>query len=260
MKRTLTLAALVVGALAAASIAVARGLDDTKNARALTGTFTATTASHVNTKTCTTSDSKALVVTDGTYTGTATGDPDLTGNATLHAHSVINTTDGIGRVTGTLRIDVSGRDTQAQFDTVYSGGSVAGLAVGHAHDPAARLIANLSAGFTSTGGFTDGKLGGSTGGAAVEMAPGTCRPMRTIQGAQRCTGDGQRELGLLDHRRGPDVLGADEPAAEGRQVPDGRARRDPVHARERRQHARRDLPVGRPAAERAAASAPPSLS
>jgi len=181
MKRTLTLAALVVAALAAASIAVARGLDDTKNARALTGTFTATTAAHVNTKTCTTSDGKALVVTDGTYTGTAAGDPDLTGNATLHAHSVINTTDGIGRVTGTLRIGVSGRDTQAQFDTVYSGGSVAGLAVGHAHDPAARLIANLSAGFTSTGGFTEGKLGGSTGGAAVELAPGTCRPMRTIK-------------------------------------------------------------------------------
>jgi hypothetical protein len=181
MKRTLTLAALVVAALAAASIAVARGLNDTKNARAVTGTFVATTASHVNTRTCTTSDSKALVVTDGTYTGTASGDPDLTGNATLRAHSVINTTDGIGRVTGTLKIDVSGRDTQAQFDTVYSGGSVAGLAVGHAHDPAARLIANLSAGFTSSGGFTDGKLGASTGGAAVEMTPGTCRPMRTIK-------------------------------------------------------------------------------
>ena len=71
MKRTLTLAALVVAALSAASIAVARGLNDTKNARALTGTFTATSASHVSTRTCTTSDNKALVVTDGTYTGTA---------------------------------------------------------------------------------------------------------------------------------------------------------------------------------------------
>jgi len=181
MKRTLTLAALVVAALSAASIAVARGLNDTKSARALTGTFTATSASHVSTRTCTTSDNKALVVTDGTYTGTASGDPDLTGNATLRARSVINTTDGIGRVTGTLRIDVSGRDTQAQFDSVYSGGTIAGLAVGHAHDPAARLVANLSAGFTSTGGFTDGKLGGSAGGAAVELTPGTCRPMRTIK-------------------------------------------------------------------------------
>jgi hypothetical protein len=181
MKRTLTLAALIIAALAAASIAVARGLDDTKNARAVTGTFTATTASHLSTRTCTTSDNKAIVVTDGVYTGTASGDPDLTGNATLRAHSVINTTDGIGRVTGALRIDVAGRDTQAQFDSVYSGGSIAGLAVGHAHDPAARLIANLSAGFSSSGGFTNGKLGGSAGGAAVEIAPGDCRPMRVIK-------------------------------------------------------------------------------
>src|ERR1700748_1027892 len=128
MKRPLTLAALVVASLAAASIAVARGRNDTKNARAVPATFTATTASHVNARTCTTSDNKALVVTDGTCTGTASGDPGLSGNATLHAHSVINTTDGIGRVTGTLRIDVSGRDTQAQFDTVYSGGSIGGLA------------------------------------------------------------------------------------------------------------------------------------
>jgi hypothetical protein len=180
MKRSLILVALAVAALAAAGIAVARGLDDTKNVRALTGTFTATTASHVSTRTCTTSDNKALVVTDGMYTGTASGDPDLTGNVALRAHSVINTTDGVGIVRGVMRIDVAGRDTQAQFDTVFTGGTIAGLAVGHAHDPAARLIANLSAGFSSSGGFTNGKLGGSTGGGAVEVTPGDCRPMRTI--------------------------------------------------------------------------------
>lgn len=181
MNRTLALAAIVVAALTASSIAVARGLDDTKNARAVTGTFTATTASHIDSKTCTTPDNKTLVVTNGTYTGTASGDPDLTGNATLRAHSVINTTDGVGVVNGTLRIDVAGRDTQAQFDTVYSGGSIAGLADGHAHSPAARLVANMSAGFSSTGGFTNGKLGGSSGGAAVELAPGSCRPMKAVK-------------------------------------------------------------------------------
>lgn len=181
MNRTLALAAIVVAALAASSIAVARGLDDAKNAKAVSGTFTAATASHVDTKTCTTSDQKTLVVTNGTYTGSATGDPDLTGNATLRAHSVINTTDGVGLVNGTLKIDVAGRDTQAQFDAVYSNGSIAGLAEGHAHDPAARLVANMSAGFSSTGGFTNGKLGGSTGGAAVELAPGTCRPLKAVK-------------------------------------------------------------------------------
>ena len=56
------------------------------------------------------------MTTNGTYTGIAAGDADFTGNATLRATSLINTTDNIGLVSGTLRIDVaSGRDTQAQF-------------------------------------------------------------------------------------------------------------------------------------------------
>ena len=118
----------------------------------MSGTFAATSASKVQTRTCTTTDGKTLVTTNVVYTGTASGDADLTGAATLRAHSTINPTDNIGVVSGTLRIDVaSGRDTQAQFDAVFSGGQIAGLAVGHAHAPAARLVANLSAGFTASG-------------------------------------------------------------------------------------------------------------
>jgi len=147
MKRTLLLASAALVALMATSFAVAKGLDgNTRSARAVAGTFTAATASKVETRTCTTSDGKTLVSTKGLYTGAATGDADLTGNATLRASSLINTTDNIGVVSGTLRIDVaSGRDTQAQFDAVFSGGQIAGLATGHAHDPAAKLVANLSA-------------------------------------------------------------------------------------------------------------------
>jgi hypothetical protein len=181
MNRTLALAGISLVALAATGIAVARGTDDTKNVRALTATFAATTASHVQTRSCTTADNKTVTVADGTYTGSATGDPDLTGTATLRAHSVINTTDNVGTVTGTLRIDVSGRDTQAAFTTVYGGGSIAGLAVGRAHDPAARLVANLSAGFSPTGGFTGGKLGASSGGGAIEMTGGSCRTVKPVK-------------------------------------------------------------------------------
>ena len=129
MKRTLLLASAALVALVATSFAVAKGLDgNTRSARAVAGTFTAATASKVETRTCTTTDGKTLVSTNGLYTGTATGDADLTGNATVRASSLINTTDNIGVVSGTLRIDVaSGRDTQAQFDAVYSGGQIAGL-------------------------------------------------------------------------------------------------------------------------------------
>lgn len=183
MKRTSIIASIAVLALGAASIAVAKGLDDAKSVSAVAGSFTATTASKVQTRTCTTTDGKTLVTSNGTYTGTASGDADLTGPITIRAFSTINTTDNVGVVSGTLKIDTaSSRDSQAQFSAVYSGGSLAGLATGHAHDPYMRLVGNLSAGFSSAGGFTSGKIGGGTaGGAAVEVGPGRCKPSKTVK-------------------------------------------------------------------------------
>jgi hypothetical protein len=181
MKRTLAVATAAAAALVTAGIAVAHGVDGGKSAKAVTGTFTATTAARVTTKTCTTTDNKTVVTTDGTYTGLAAGDADLTGPATIRARSIINSTDNVGVVTGTLRIDVPDRDTTAEFTAVYSGGQLGGLAVGHAHSPSAQLVANLSAGFTATGGFTTGKLGGAAGGAAFELAPAGCTSTKTVQ-------------------------------------------------------------------------------
>jgi len=183
MRRTIALAVVTAAALAAASLAVAKGLDSNANVRALSGTFTATTASKLETRTCTTTDNKTLVRTSGVYTGTATSsDADLNGNATLRAVSTINTTDNVGVVTGTLKIDVaSSRDTLAHFDAVYSGGQLAGLAGGHAHAPYARLLANISASFSPTGGFTNSKIGASAGGAAVEVGPGRCKPTKEVR-------------------------------------------------------------------------------
>src|SRR6266545_1474162 len=82
----------------------------------------------------------------------------------------------VGVVEGRLKVDVaSGKDTALHYDAVYDHGNVAGLAHGHAHDPGVRVLANLSAGFSAAGGFTDGKLGGGTaGGSAVELGPGRC--------------------------------------------------------------------------------------
>lgn len=189
MKRTLVLASTAVVALAATGLAVGKGLDNAKSAKAVSGTFGPTTASRVDTRTCTTSDGKTLVSTDGTYTGTASGDADLTGPATLKARSVINSTDGIGVVSGTLRIDVaSGGDTVAHFDAVYSGGQLAGLATGRAHDPGVNLLANLSSSFSAASGFTNGKLGGTTGGAAVEIGPGKCEPTRSVKESSQASG------------------------------------------------------------------------
>jgi hypothetical protein len=173
--RKLTFTAVVVAALAAASIAVAHGIEGAKTAKSVAATFSATAGS-TTTRTCTTAEGKVLTVTSGKYTGQATGDPDLTGAITISARSTINTTDGVGVVDGSFRIDVaSGRDTMAAFSTVYDHGNIAGLAAGRARDPHLKLLGNISAAFGSSG-FASGKLGGGTaGGGAVEIGPGSCK-------------------------------------------------------------------------------------
>jgi hypothetical protein len=174
--RKLTFATVALVALVATSIAVAHGIEGAKVAKKVAGTFTATSA-QTSTRTCTTQDGKSLSITDGKYTGTASGDPDLTGNITIRARSVINTTDNVGTVDGSFKIDVAnGKDTQAAYSAVYDGGSLAGLAGGRAHDSNGRLLANMSATFAAATGFTNGKIGGGTaGGSAVEVGPGSCK-------------------------------------------------------------------------------------
>jgi hypothetical protein len=178
--RKLMLLAVGLVALATAGIAVAHGIEGAKTAKAVAGTFAATTVSKTETRSCTTTEAKTIEITQGRWTGTATGDADLTGPVVVQAKSTINTTDGVGVVEGRIRIDVaSGRDTSAGFSAVYDHGKLAGLAVGQAHDPSARLIANVSAAFTTATGFSDGKIGASAGGSAVELGPTRCMSTKT---------------------------------------------------------------------------------
>jgi hypothetical protein len=175
--RKLTLVSTVLVALVVAGLAVAKGLDGgTKSAASVAGTFTATTAANVDTRTCTTSDGKAIAVTRATYTGTAAGAADLAGPVTLKVRSLINTTDNVGAVSGSFSIDTAAdKNTRGEFSAVYDHGNIAGLASGRGQDHSVQVLANLSAGFTAAGGFTGGKLGGGTaGGAAITLGPGKC--------------------------------------------------------------------------------------
>jgi hypothetical protein len=173
MRRIGWIGAVGAAALVAVGAAVAHG-GFGKAATPVAATFSATTVASSKTTTCTNADGSWSRV-DATYTGTSTGDADLTGAARLDVHALLNTTKNIGVVTGTLRIDSAGPDTKARFSTVYSAGRLAGLAEGRAHDPAAQLLANLSATYSPAGGFTSGKIGGQTdGGTAVELASASC--------------------------------------------------------------------------------------
>lgn len=188
MKKLLLATALLM-ALATAGVAVARGLDDAKSVTAVSGTFTATTVSNSQTRSCTTTDGKTLATTRATYSGAATGSADLTGPITLQTSSLVNTTDGVGTVEGKLKIAASGGTTVAQFSGVYDHGSVAGLAAGHGATRSAKLLANVSGSFTASGGFASGKIGGGTaGGSAVELGPGRCAPASAVRESAEARG------------------------------------------------------------------------
>jgi hypothetical protein len=169
-----------LAALVTTSVAVAHGIEGAKTAKAVAATFSAS-AGTTTSRTCTTTDGKTITVTDGKYTGTSAGDTDLAGAITLRVRSVINTTDKVGTVNGAFRIELSGRDTVGAFSTVYDNGAIAGLTTARAHDPGAKIVGNLSATFDPASGFASGsKIGGGTsGGSAVELGRGSCKPTQT---------------------------------------------------------------------------------
>jgi hypothetical protein len=165
-----------LAALVGAGVAVAHQID-TKSITQVSATFTAATPSVVKTSTCTGSDG-TYTKTDATYTGTSTStDPNLNGSISIDTDSLLNTTTNVGTVTGRIRFG-SGNGNSTQFTAVYSSGNIAGLASGHeGGDSGTQLVANLSAAFSTTGGFSSGKLGGgTTGGNAVELSQGGCKP------------------------------------------------------------------------------------
>jgi hypothetical protein len=182
MRRLIWLTATAV-LLLGAGVAVAHDGGSGKTVKAVTGTtFTATSVSNSRSTTCKSSDGGSYVFTRATYTGTSgsSSEPSLNGNVTIAALSSINTTTNVGTVSGRLRIDGSnGTHTNADFDSVYSGGSLAGLAEGRTSENGGGLLANLSAGFSATGGFTDGKIGGTAGGGAVLTGRGDCQVTAT---------------------------------------------------------------------------------
>ena len=176
-KLILTMAGLA--ALVATSVAVAHGIEGAKTAKAVAATFSAS-AGTTTTRTCTTSDGKSISVTDGKYTGVAGGDADLAGPITLRTRSVINTTDKVGIVRGAFRIDVSGRDTTGVVLDGVRQRRDRGARDSPCSHPGRQVVGNLSATFDPSSGFTGGKIGGGTsGGSAVELGAGACRPTQT---------------------------------------------------------------------------------
>jgi hypothetical protein len=173
--RNLILVTASALALSTAGIAVAHGFDG-RTITPASATFAATTANNLKTLTCTGSDGNTYAATRATYSGTAVdaADPSLNGSLTFDATSLINTTTNYGTVSGRIQVGSGDSETDAQFTGVYSNGVVVGLAQGRDHS-SSELLANVSAGFSATGGFTSGLVGGGTSaGYAVKLASGQC--------------------------------------------------------------------------------------
>jgi hypothetical protein len=173
MKRIVLLTA-GVAALVFSGLAVAHATWS-HSIKAVSATFTATTVSNLRTSNCVGAEGSPYTYTRATYSGTATStDPTLDGPVTIDLSSYINTSTGYGTVAGKLRISTAGNGhTDAHIDGVASGGGFAGLAAGRV-DSATWLLGNVSAGFSPATGITNGKLGASAGGDAVEGVPGRC--------------------------------------------------------------------------------------
>ena len=175
-----------IAALAGAGMAVAHQIDS-KSIKSVSATFTAATASVVKTSTCTGTDG-TYATTRATYTGTATSsEPTLNGPVSIDTESLVNTTTNVGVVSGKISFGSGDNGNNTRFAAVYSNGNIAGLATGrggedhgNGNGSGGQLLANLSAAFSTTGGFTNGKLGGGTsGGDAVLVLSGGCQPAAT---------------------------------------------------------------------------------
>jgi hypothetical protein len=171
--RRIVLAAIAAAAVAAAGAAAAA--HRSQATKQVSATFAAGTVAGSHTSTCTSSDG-TYQETVATYTGSATSsDARLNGTLRIRAHSVVNTTTGLGWLSGTFRINGSSGGAHGAITGVVSGGNVSGTAAGEMGGPEGKLLATVAASFAPQAGFSSGSLGsGTVSGAGVVFQRGTC--------------------------------------------------------------------------------------
>jgi hypothetical protein len=171
--------ALLAGAagmmLALAGVAIAD--TGTSSTAAVAATFSATSLVKKDVRTCTGADG-TYEVTHATFTGTSSSsDAHLNGTLQLDVKSVFNTTTNLGWLEGKLKVESStaGESAKGKLSAVNSGGQLSGFVKGDVSEPHGKLLANFSAGFSTTGGFSSGQLGGggTTTNTAI-VASGEC--------------------------------------------------------------------------------------
>lgn len=155
-------------ALLTAGVAVATQRQGKTQSDSVAATFTAT-QSRIKESTCAGQDGTYRQF-HGSWSGTATGDPRLTGTFRLRAKGLINTTTNRGQVEGLVWIRGEKGATVARLAAVYRDGQLHGLVYGRVRDRqtaaseevsgGGRLIGLVESTFPATGPIS-GRIGGS---------------------------------------------------------------------------------------------------
>ena len=175
-KRLALLGLVVAAALAAAGVAAAhRGAP---SVQPVSAAFDATSVSQHYLTTCSVNGGDTFQATRATYTGTATSsDPRLAGALTIHAWSLVDTTNGVGHLYGTFRIVGEGRNrAHGTLNAAVAGGKASGLARGFVRGRWGHIVASLGASFDPTAGFSSGSIGAGTAGAGFLRSGRWCHP------------------------------------------------------------------------------------
>lgn len=175
-KRLALLGLIMAAALAVAGMAAAhRGAPSVQSVSA---SFDATTVSQHVLTTCSVNGGDTFQATRATYTGSASSsDPRLTGALTIHAWSLVDTTNGVGHLFGTFRIVGTGRNrAHGTLNAAVAGGKASGLARGFVRGRWGHIVASLGASFDPTAGFSSGSIGTGTAGAGFLRSGRWCHP------------------------------------------------------------------------------------
>ena len=175
-KRLVLFGFIMTVALAASGVAAAhRGAPSVQSVSA---SFDATTVSQHYLTTCSVNGGDTFQATRATYTGTATSsDARLTGALTIHAWSLVDTTNGVGHLYGTFRIVGTGRDrAHGTLNAAIADGTASGLARGFVRGRWGHIVASLGASFSPTAGFSSGSIGTGTAGAGFLRSGRWCHP------------------------------------------------------------------------------------
>jgi hypothetical protein len=222
MKRFIGSALVAVLVLALAGIAVATGSKKQAATEPAAAEFTAApVADKTKTRTCTGVDGQ-YNITHGTYKGTSTGDPRLTGDIVIKTKSIVNLDNGLGVTQGSVWLSKPAATTPksrhgkkhryqavAKLQAVNTergklDGFLSGVAKNADGKGKVALAANFSATFNADGTSLTGQLGGDapvapTNSAVFYGRPCAPEPKNTQQGDDDGKDDDRRGNGHGDN-------------------------------------------------------------